>query len=289
MLDLTKLRQELQFNKEIGGIINVLRGVASSEFYRLQRERKRLTEFEECLNGMFSVISSIEEESIFVKESPLPETVIMITSDLGFLGKLNVAIVNAVMEKYSGGIRLVIVGRQGLRYLEAGEEDIVSFPGISDEVSHREADSVGNYVFERFFKGETGRVKVVFPHFISFGVWEVEEKELLPCRRIFEPFKGKGKIEYLIVEPSYKRALEYLVRVWVNHILYGILWESKLSEWSARVMHLERSSNEIKEMDKKLKFRYFRLLHENSDKNIREIFSSRLAVSRQNRQLHGIA
>ncbi len=286
MLDLTKLRQELQFNKEIGGIINVLKGVASSEFYRLQRERKRLNDFEECLNGMFSVLSSVDADNIFIKGSSLPETVVMITSDLGFLGKLNVAIVTAVMEKYSAGIKLVVVGKQGLRYLETGREDVVSFPGISDEVSHSEADSVGSYVFERFFKGETGRIKVVFPHFLSFGVWEVEEKQLLPCGSLFESFREKKKIEYLIVEPAYKRVLEYLVKVWINHVLYGILWESKLSEWSARVMHLERSSNEIKEMDKKLKFRYFRMLHENSDKNIREIFSSRLAVSRQNRQMH---
>ncbi|MDD5643960.1 MAG: F0F1 ATP synthase subunit gamma [bacterium] len=286
MLDLTKLRQELQFNREIGGIINVLRGVASSEFYRLQRERKRLDDFEKCLNGIFSLLPFAGGQNIFMKESSLPETVVMITSDLGFLGKLNVAIVNYVMEKYPAGRNLVVVGKQGLRYIETGKENITAFPGISDEVAHGEADSVGNYVFGRFAGGETGKTRVVFPHFISFGVWEVEERQLLPCGRIFETPGEKAKNEYLIVEPAYEKVLEYLVRVWVNHVFYGIFWESKLSEWSARVMHLERSSNEIKETDKKLKFRYFRMLHEHSDKNIREIFSSRLAVSQQNVQIY---
>ncbi|MEA3560871.1 MAG: hypothetical protein U9R31_03775, partial [Candidatus Omnitrophota bacterium] len=86
--------------------------------------------------------------------------------------------------------------------------------------------------------------------------------------------------ERIAIEPALDKVIEYLVTVWMNYILYGIFWESKLSEWSARVMHLEGSSSEIERLDKKLRFRYFQLLHEISDKNIREIFSSRLVMGR---------
>jgi len=54
--------------------------------------------------------------------------------------------------------------------------------------------------------------------------------------------------------------------------------KAKLSEWATRVIHLEGSSYEIKQMNKKLRSQYFRILHEISDKNIREIFVARQAM-----------
>ena len=123
---------------------------------------------------------------------------------------------------------------------------------------------------------------IIYPHFISFAVWEVRTYQILPCRFLFEegPKPREEEEEKIIVEPSMSGIVEYLIKVWVNYILYGIFWESKLTEWAARVMHLEKSSEEVKQQGKGLSLKYFRLIHELSDKNIREIFSSRLAAEK---------
>ncbi len=289
MFQLTKLRKELRFNKEMGGIINVLEGVASAEFYRLQKTRKNLEETGDYLKDFFQMVNIAGARHVFLEESTRPPALLLITSDSGFLGKLNISVVNAALEECSGNEKLVVVGKQGARYIEETGKKYVAFSGISDEVDYKEAEKLSDYIVSGFLDKRFGRTVVVYPHFVSFSVWQVQIYQLLPCRFLFresskpEPRhfeKGWAEEEGTILEPSLPEIIEYLAKIWINYMLYGIFWESKLSEWAARVTHLERSSTEIKQLDRKLHFQYFRLLHEISDKNIREIFASRLAVRR---------
>lgn len=285
MFQLTKLRKELSFNREIGGIVNVLKGVASSEFYRLQKARKQLDEFGEYLKGFFQIINIAGVQHPFLEVSSLPRALIIITSDIGFLGKLNISVVNAALAQSSGKDRFIVVGKQGVRYIEESGHTFSSFAGISDEVEYRQVEELGEYIIKGFLDKKFGRAAIVYPHFVSFAVWQVQTYQLLPCRFLFrelpqERAEEEHEEEKVVIEPSMSEIIQYLIKIWLNYMLYGIFWESKLSEWAARVMHLEGSADEIKRIDKKLHYQYFRLLHEISDKNIREVFASRLAVSR---------
>ncbi len=289
MFKLTKLRKEMQLTKEMGGIINVLEGVASSEFYRLQKARKQLDEFGNYLKAFFGMVNISGFRHPFLERSSLPPAVLLITSDTGFLGKLNISVVNTSLEQYAEKGKMIIVGKQGVRLAEeAGAKSIRSFPGISDEVNYKEVEELGNFIVDSFLGKKIGNTTIVYPHFVSFGIQDVRVYQMFPCRFLFReevrPSEPQGlrpleeEAEGAIVEPSLSKIVEYLVRIWANYILYGVFWESKLSEWAARVIHLEGSSFEIEQISKRLRFQYFRLLHEISDKNIREIFSARLAM-----------
>lgn len=283
MLQLKKLRKELSFNKEISGIINVLKGVASSEFYRLQKARKALDEFMNYLQSFFQLFDVGQLEHSFLGQSSLPPAIVLITSDAGFLGKLNVSIVNVALEQCtsaSRGEKLIIVGDQGVRYVKETGRDFISFPGISDEIDYDEAVGLADVIFRGVLNKEFSRTVVIYPRFVSFTSWTIQVYQLLPCRFLFQEGSARGseEEEKTIIEPTRSEVLEYLIKTWLNYMFYGIFWESKLSEWSARTMHLEGSSEEIKRLDKKIRLKYFHALHENSDKNIREIFSSKLTM-----------
>ena len=140
MAKLTKLREQLQFNKEMAGVINALKGVAASEFTRLQRERKKLDEFDLYLKKFFQVTDLNNASHIFLEESPLPSHIVLITSDGGFLGKLNVSIINTAFEQYKKNDRLTVLGKQGVRYIEEKTDQFEHFPGISDDISFEEVD-----------------------------------------------------------------------------------------------------------------------------------------------------
>jgi len=291
MFQLTKLRQELRFNTEIGGIVNVLKGVASSEFYRLQKARKRLDEFGDYLKDFLQMVDIRGVRHPLLEVSPLPQAIVLITSDAGFLGKLNVSVVNSALEQCSGNEELLIVGKQGVRLIEEAGKGFTSLSGISDEVDYGEAERLAALIFRKFLDRKIGKAVIVYPHFLSFAVWKVQVYQLLPCGFLFREESKESESQRVresewedrvIVEPSKTSIIEYLARIWINYMLYGIFWESKLSEWAARVMHLEGSSHGIKELDKKLRFQYFRILHEISDKNIREVFSSRFALHNKN-------
>lgn len=282
MLQLKKLRKELNFNKEISEMINVLKGVASSEFYRLQKARKTRDQFMDYLQSFFQLFDIRQLQHSFLEQSSLPSAVLLITSDAGFLGKLNVDIVDAALKQCtsaSGEEKLIVVGNQGVRYIEETGREFISFPGIGDKIDYEEAVKLADFIFQGVLNKKFSRMTIVYPRFISFTSWATQVYQLLPCRFLFKsPASDNEEEEKTIIEPTRAKVLEYLIRSWLNYMIYGIFWESKLSEWSARAMHLESSAEEIKRSDKKIRLKYFRAVHEISDKNIREILSSRLAM-----------
>ncbi|MCX5713321.1 MAG: hypothetical protein NT033_00590, partial [Candidatus Omnitrophica bacterium] len=80
------------------------------------------------------------------------------------------------------------------------------------------------------------------------------------------------------VESSFDDIAEYLASLWLEHLLYDIFEESKLSEFAARAVHLEGSYQELEHMNLDLKFKYFRARHELIDKNMRETFASNILI-----------
>jgi ATP synthase F1 gamma subunit len=215
----------------------------------------------------------------------------MITSDSGFLGELNMSVVNYGLAQYKSDDLLTVVGKEGVRYI--GEQGInyTSFSGIDDDISYSLVVKLRDHIVKQFFDKKLSNTVIVYPHFISFAVQKIEQFQLFPCRFLFPQESGSGRSglgqsgllkigpgEKIILDCPLKSIVEYMVKVWVGQLIHLIFWESKLSEWAARVMHLERSSNEIRDQQKKLRLQYFRTMHERSDKSTREIFVSRMAL-----------
>lgn len=282
MAKLTSLREQLQFNKEIAGIINVLKGVAASEFARLQRERKKFGEYDEYLKKFFQIVQLNGFSHVFIEESKLPSNIVFITSDSGLLGKMNVEIIVTVFEEYKEGDFLTVVGKQGERYVSERTASYHAFPGITDYIYPDEIEKLKNYIVKQVKDKKAGRTIIIYPHFVSFAIQEIQTFHLFPCKlfsKKTETTKSeKDEEERLIVEPSFERIMEYLIEIWITYVVHSIFWESKLSEWAARVLHLEGSSDEVKRQAKTARLDYFRAVHQESDKNIREIFSSSMVL-----------
>jgi len=294
MFQKAKLRKEVSFNKLMGTIINVLKGVAATEYSHLQSNRSNFDLFETQIRDFLKVIRLGDFQHPFLGAPASPSNIVLITSDTGFLGKLNISVVNTALEQYSSGDLLTVIGRQGSRYVEEKGIEFISFPGIDDNISYSEILKLRDHILGVFLEKE-GKTIIVYPHFVSFSVQKTQQFQLLPCRFLFSEGEKKPTIdidpeeavvaalfsqEEVIVEPSLKRVVERLVKTWITQLINSIFWESKLSEWAARVMHLEKSSTEIKNYNKILRLQYFRLLHEISDKSTREIFASRFALSK---------
>jgi len=290
MIPLAILRKDLAFNKVMESIIEVLKGVAATEYFHLQSKRKSFDEFEGYLRDLFERVDISNFQHPFLGGPATSNNIVMITSDSGFLGELNMSVVNYGLAQYRSGDLLTVVGREGVRYI--GEQEgasYTSFSGIDDDISYSLVVKLRDHIVRQFFDKKLSSTVIVYPHFISFAVQKIEQFQLFPCRFLFPQESGSGRSgqsgflkidpsEKTILDSSLKSIVEYMVKVWVGQLIHLIFWESKLSEWAARVMHLERSSNEIRDQQKKMRLQYFRTMHERSDKSTREIFVSRMAL-----------
>ncbi|MDD5408593.1 MAG: F0F1 ATP synthase subunit gamma [Candidatus Omnitrophica bacterium] len=291
MIPLTILRKDLAFNKVMENIIEVLKGVAATEYFHLQTKRKSFDEFEGRLRDLFAQVDIHDFQHPFLGAAASSSNIVMITSDTGFLGELNMSVINYGLAQHRDGDLLTVVGKEGVRYI--GEHGIKydSFPGIDDDISYGPVVKLRDHIIKQFFDKKLSNTVIIYPHFVSFSVQKIEQFQLFPCRFLFPQSQGVAgsaahKAGFLQVDPEEKIILdsplkaivEYLVKVWIGQLIHLIFWESKLSEWAARVMHLERSTTEIRDQQKKMRLQYFRTLHERSDKSTREIFVSRMAL-----------
>ncbi|MFA5315373.1 MAG: FoF1 ATP synthase subunit gamma [Candidatus Omnitrophota bacterium] len=283
MIPLIKLREDLRFARELLEMIDVLKSATSSQFRTFQMKRKGFDDFKFALEDFLAALGTERIAHPFLKEDKdLPKAVLMITSDEGFLGGLNTLVLTDGLEQTAARDEIIVMGERGSRYMsETVARPFTFLPGVGDDISYRRAGAVRDLLIGKFLRKEIGSALVVYPRFLSFTAQRVEVVRVLPSGDILvrkddiKKFR-KTTRPSVLVEPDRGALIDYLVRALMMQKFYDIFLDSKLSECSARIMHLEGSLEEIKTMNRRLMRDYFKHLHEKSDKNIREIFASRL-------------
>jgi F0F1-type ATP synthase gamma subunit len=232
-------------------------------------------EFQPVVESFFEMIDLDRVKHPFISPKGSAQAVIAVTTDAGFLGGLNMKVVSAALDE-AGAMptTMIIIGERGKMYVRGTKHRMVGFPGIIDEERHGQACQVRDYIFEKVLAGEYDTVKAVYPHAISFGVQRIEMATFLP----FRPKEKKAprpEGQDIILESRLGDMIEYLAYLWMGEKLYNIFGLSRLAEFSARYVHLDESSEKLKEEDKKVKMEYFRVRHELADRALRELISGR--------------
>lgn len=282
MIPLVRLKQDLEFNESLHGIIDVFKMAASVQLRQLQAATVLYEPFEKFLLESLRFLDAQGSRHPFLlHRANLPSCIVVITSDEGFSGDLNALLVQAALHSRSAARHdeLVVIGERGASRLEEARESCVAFPGGGEEIDRESVSRLRRYLAHRYLAGKCGRILVVYPKYLSVASQQIEEELLLPCRGLFGAAPGPGELRAFI-EPSADRVLEGLVTLWLERELARIFLSSKLSELSARVMHLEGSDQELSRVNHQLGLQYVKHLHALADKSIREISVSRLKVTR---------
>ncbi|NOY35321.1 MAG: hypothetical protein GXP44_00055 [bacterium] len=192
---------------------------------------------------------------------------VVLTGDKGLVGGLWHKIVNAVLENPGRHQSFIAIGAKGGNYLkeENASAPVMPFAGFSDAPEEEEIKSVTDYIFGEFKKGNFSRVDILHPGFVSLT-------EQLPVFTPFLPFEfglaeeagsgesGGGRAaagEGLpIFEPSKQELFDELLRKYIGVFFRKIIMETKLSEFSARTVAMERAASKTGELIKKLKVDY---------------------------------
>jgi F-type H+-transporting ATPase subunit gamma len=124
-----------------------------------------------------------------------------------------------------------------------------------------------------------GRILIFYPEFLSLTAQKVTLFQLLPYFGLTEE-TSVSKEEDILTEPSLQRVLDALIKSWLEGKLLHIFWSTKLAEFSARIMHLEGSTQELSHLNHRLAFDYFRNVHALNDKTIREISASKVLLGK---------
>ncbi len=278
MKTLISIKRDLEFNKGLSSLLDVLKTIAVSQYRSLEQKISSYEKFVSVLDAFFKFIDIYSIDHPFLNPKDTRQIVVAVTSDSGLLGGLNMQVVSAALRELeiSPG-RLIVIGERGKAYANEMGVPFTAFGGVRDEERAGQAMQLRDHIINKLLEEGMGHLKVVYPRPISFTVQRVEMVQLLPYMLSDKHnLNTAGTIADIIMESDPADIVEYLVRLWVGHKLYDIFGLSRLAEFAARFIHLEESSQKLKEMDSKLQLQYFRVRHELIDRNMRELFSARL-------------
>lgn len=276
-----EIKEEIRFTSELGDLLEIMKNIAIFQFYALRRKEERFERFFDVLKDFFRMLKRGTEHYLIGPETD-KACIVMITSNEGFMGGLNFQVIQLAMEqKYFDDADLVIVGERGARYLKEMNREFASFGGAADAAERYElATRLKDYVMKGFREKRFGRAFVSYPKPRSFMTQTVEMVQILPLAPDISE-QSYEKDASLIVESPIAGIIEFMVDQFAEERLIQILEDSKLSEFSARVIHLEKSGQELTEKKRQLKLSYFRAYHEMIDKSTRELFSAQVILKRK--------
>lgn len=302
MESVQKLKEKLQLNNGLADLMDVLRGVAISEFWALAKKQGRFTRFMNAFNGFFDLIDFSSVRHPYAEEKGRL-AILMVTSNEGFMGGLNMRVINKALDHPEADkAELIIVGEQGAGYLKSLQRRAVTFPGIAGDETFEMSVQLRDYIVKAGRAGGFGRLTVYYPKPVSFMVQKVEEFKMLPCTELFQkrtkapPPDNKqaqkssfsaflaGDTEELIIESPLHDMIEYLAEIWMVQKLYEIFEDSRLAELSARTVHLEESYQLLVQRGRGIRHQYFRSYHEFVDKGMRDIFAAQIVRRKSKRK-----
>ena len=300
MKTISELKKDLVFNREMNELMDILKKTATFEFQSLFNRRKMQTVQEKyvaSLEDLLKIFSSGAEHPFLT--NPLDKVIlVVVTSDMGFVGGLNTEVVEMGLREIrkKDELHLLALGEKGYLQLEEKGYKFEFLPGMGPDMNFLLAEKVRDYIYASCWKYKVGRVIISYPKFISFAHQEIATEVLVPCGHLFKnesgetaptetdsqveainPVKARTGTKFLF-EPSPQKVLDYLLKTYLAYKIYDIFWQAKLSEFAARSMHLDGSMQELTEMKKGIQSQYFRSKHEITDRTIRDIFGGRMVT-----------
>jgi ATP synthase F1 gamma subunit len=281
MKTLSNIKKDLEFNRGLSSLIEVLKTMAVAQ-YRILEERLKI--FEKLIVSIEDFFEHVDITKInhpYLIPQNRFQGVVAITSDSGLLGGLNMQVVSGALlelEKTPG--KLIIIGERGKLYVRETNIPFVSFGGVKDDERYAQAMQLRDYLLAKVLDGSFGSLKIIYPHPVSFTVQHVETVSFLPYKpNLVKENTALQAYPEVILESRVGDIMQYLVYTWMGQKIYEIFGLSRLAEFAARFVHLEGSHQRLREMDTKIKLEYFHVRHELIDRNMRELFAARLAFS----------
>jgi len=274
MIPVGRLKSNLQFNKNLGDLVEVMKLAATSQFNQFRLKQEPSEEFLKLLDNVFGVLvsSGIQHDLLSPRET-LPSLLLLVSSDEGFLGELNFLLVNKLLNARRPEDLLAVCGQQGSNYLKEIQINFSYFDSPGEKIEVQSLAKVRDYLLSQYLERKVGRIYVVYSRFLNITSQQVELETLLPLSRTGSSEKA---LPYLLVEPNPEKIIEGWIKAWFDFRLFSIFWSAKLAEYAARIMHLEGSVQELSRINTHLRMEYFKYLHSLSDKSIRELSAARL-------------
>lgn len=269
-------------------ITKAMKLVSATKLRRAQNAITQMRPYAQKLNGLLANLAdSIDVDSLkvyFDKREVKNVLIVPITSDRGLCGSFNANVIKlagrVIAEKYQGkNITILPIGKKGSEFFGKTKHMVINdsrdaFLTLNAETGF----SIGERILAEFKAGKYDAVEIVYNQFKNAATQILTNDQFLPIDKSTFGGAGDAKNDY-IFEPSKGEILEDLIpRILKTHV-YRCLLDSLASEHGARMISMDKATDNAGELIKALKLEYNRARQAAITTEISEIVGGAAALS----------
>lgn len=293
MPNLKEVRTRIESVNSTKQITSAMKMVAASKLRKAQNAIITMRPYAAKLHDLMKNLSaetSVAEGS-FSRTTTESEKVLVIpvTSNRGLCGAFNANVIRSagklISEQYqqqqsNGNLSLYCIGKKGEKFFRSRKFALVgSANHLFDNLSFQEVVPVAESIMNDFVSGRYDKVVFIYNRFKNAGTQYLTVEQFLPVEL---PESDENKItsetDY-IYEPGKQQILEELIPKTLKIQFYKVLLDSFASEHGARMVAMNKATDNASELLKELKLSYNKARQAAITKEILEIVGGANALN----------
>lgn len=268
MGSLKEVRSRISSTMSTQQITKAMKLVSATKLRKAQGAIVKMRPYEAALSSMLvNLADSVDDErlaSFFEAKSQGKKLVVVITSDRGLCGAFNANIVKKAKSLFSGSLNedytnknlsIMVIGKKGYDVLKKDANLSIDTTHISafQDLNAQHIFAIASEILEAFLQGTYSSVDIVYNQFKNAATQIISHDRLLPVR--IAQSEGNIQNDYLF-EPGKVEILEELIPRTLKTKLYRCLLDSFASEHGARMISMDKATDNAGELLKALKLQY---------------------------------
>ena len=291
MANLKEVRTRITSVSSTQQITKAMKLVSATKLRKAQNAITQMRPYAIKLNGILANLSdSIDVDSLniyFQTREIKNVLLVVVSSDRGLCGSFNSNIIkkatSLIVDKYVGkNITILPVGKKGAEFFSKQQKMKVDvnteFRDTFLQLSANTGFQLGSYLLDAYRSGKYDVIEIVYNQFKNAATQILTNDLFLPIDTKSISGNQKSKKDYLF-EPSKEEILEDLIPRILKTQVYRSLLDSSASEHGARMVAMDKATDNAGELLKALKIEYNRVRQAAITTEISEIVGGAAALS----------
>jgi len=245
------LRRRVRSVKNIQQLTRAMQLVAASRMRHAQSSTLASRPYEDRLRSVLHDLAPYadpETSPLLARRDVRRVGVVLITSDRGLVGALNVNVVRTAVRfaQQQREAAFIGVGRKGVSAVRRLRlPTIAEFTALGDHPTTKETGPISTVAQEEFVGGRVDEVHLAFPRFVNTLRQVPTIVRVLPFMP--ETMEGIPRLQYLF-EPDAESVLNAVLPRLIEVSVYQAVLEAKASEQSARMVAMRNATDAAGEL-----------------------------------------
>jgi len=289
MANLKEVRIRITSVNSTQQITKAMKLVSATKLRRAQNAILQMRPYAQKLNGILANLSDsmdVDSLKVYFNQRKVNNVLLLvITSDRGLCGGFNANVIKLanklIKEEYAGkNVTVLPIGRKGADFFSklGGQVEVnLTYKETFQNLNAQAAFEIGEFVLDAFKAGKYDKVEIVYNQFKNAATQILSNDAFLPI--VSKQASGQGTKTDFIFEPGKAEILEELIPRILKTQVYRSILDSFASEHGARMIAMDKATDNAGELIKALKLEYNRARQSAITTEISEIVGGAAALS----------